>query len=39
MYIYIRQALLKDGREDKGQNSAEEEMEITWEPGDDVMIT
>ena len=29
--LCTRQALLKDGREDKGQNSAEEEMEITWE--------
>ena len=32
------QALLEGCREDKGQSGAEEEMEITWEPGSDVMM-
>ena len=26
-------------REDKGQSGAEEDIEITWEPGNDVMMT
>ena len=31
------QSLLKEIREDKGQSSAEE-MEITWEPGNEVLM-